>query len=59
MRKRGKQAIIEAGFLKYHWMEGENRKVEGMQSLLGIASIIQCFCHAKGNIQQTLISHLA
>ena len=49
--KRGKQALIEAGFSKQHWREGGNWKMKGMQILLGIASIFQCFSHAKGNIQ--------
>ena len=31
--------------------EGGNRKEDGMEILLGRASIIQCFCHTKGKIQ--------
>ena len=30
-----------------------------MEILLGRASIIRCFCHAKGNIQETLISQIS
>ena len=29
MRKRGKQALIEAGFFKEQWRKGANGKVEG------------------------------
>ena len=36
-----------------------NGKVERMEILLRRASIIQCFCHAKGNIQQTFISQIS
>ena len=36
-----------------------NGKVEGMEILLERASIIQCFCHAKGNIEWTLISQIS
>ena len=43
--------MIDTGFSKYHRREGGNGKVEGMEILLGRASIIQCFCHAKGDIQ--------
>ena len=43
--------MLEARFSKYHWREEGNGKVEGMENLLGRASTIQCFCHAKGNIQ--------
>ena len=51
VRKRVKQAIIEVGISKEHWREGRNGKGERMAILLGTASIIQCVCHAKGNIQ--------
>ena len=30
-----------------------------MEILLGRASSIQCFCHATGKIQQTLISQIS
>ena len=30
-----------------------------MEYLPGRASIIQCFCHAKSNIQQTFISQIS
>ena len=49
MWKREKQALIEAGFSGGR--EGANWKVEGMEIFLERASIIQCFCHAKDNIQ--------
>ena len=32
-------------------LEGGKGKMEEMEILLGKASIIQCFSHAKGNIQ--------
>ena len=33
--------------------------MEGMEILLGRASITQSFCHAIGNIQYTLISQIS
>ena len=39
--KREKQAIIEAGFLKWHWKDGGNGKVEWMETFFGRASVLK------------------
>ena len=49
--KKRKTGINRSRVFEIASREAGNGKVEGMEILLGRASIIQCFCNAKGNIQ--------
>ena len=49
--KKRKTSINSSRAFKIALEGGKDWKVEGMEILLGRASIIQFFCHAKGNIQ--------
>ena len=44
VRKKGKQALKEAGFSRH-------LKMKGMNILVGAILTNQCFCHAESNIQ--------
>ena len=38
---------------------GGNGKLEGMEILLGRASVIKCYCHAKGQHSVNIISQIS